>query len=162
MVEEILVGPETLIEGLQGVVREYVEQQRPFTLVMLIPTEPSATDTKYTLVISASWLDNMSPRQAVNEILESLIRQIGSSESPEFEKVARVTVIKTKDPFVRTITSVFEVTDARVMIENCEFHGVLVERAIVLESHRLSEPVTTRQGHGGCRSQSAKNNNRQR
>lgn len=159
MVEEILVGPETLIEGLQGVVRGYAAQQCPFTLVMLIPTEPSATDTKYTLVISASWLDNMSPRQAVNEILDSLIRQIGSSESPEFEKVARVTVIKTKDPFVRTITSVFEVSNDRVMVENCEFNGVLIERAIVLESHRISAPVTTRQAHRGYRSKSAKNNN---
>jgi len=159
MVEEILVGPETLIERLQGVVRGYAEQQRPFTLVMLIPTEPCATDTKYTLVISASWLDHMSPRQAVNEILDSLISQIGSSESPEFEKVARVTVIKTKDPFVRTITSMFEVANGRVMIENCEFNGVLVERAIVLESHRISEPVTTRQAHRGYRSKSAKNNN---
>ncbi len=159
MVEEILVGPETLIEGLQSVVRRYAEQQRPFTLVMLIPTEPSATDTKYTLVISASWLDNMSPRQAVNEVLDSLISQIGSSESSEFEKVARVTVIKTKDPFVRTITSMFEVTNGRVMIENCEFNGVLVERAIVLESHRISEPGTARQAHRSCPSKSSKNNN---
>lgn len=159
MIEEILVGPETLIEELHGVARGYAEQQRPCTLVMLIPTEPSATDTKYTLVISASWLDNRSPRRAVNEILASLLRRLGSSESPEFEKVARVTVIKTKDPFVRKITSMFEMTNGRMMIENCEFNGVLVERAIVLESHRISEPGTTRQAHRGCHSKSAKNNN---
>ncbi len=86
MVEEILVSPETLVEGLRRVVRGYAEDQRPCTLVMLIPTEPTAMDTKDTLVISALWLDHMSPRQAVNEILASLLRQLGSSESPEFTK----------------------------------------------------------------------------
>lgn len=144
MAEEVLVGAETLIESIQGVVREHAEQQRIFTLLMLIPTEPVATDTKYTLVVSAPWLDTISPRKAVQTILDNLINQLGSAESPEFQQVARVTVIKTKDSFVQRITSAFEVTNGSVTFQHCDINGVFIERAILLESHRSSASVTVR------------------
>ncbi|MEE8304524.1 MAG: hypothetical protein V3S24_19055 [Candidatus Tectomicrobia bacterium] len=131
----------TLVAGLQAVIRKHASENRTFVLVMLIPTEPSAIDNKFTLVISAPWLDAKSPKEAVNSILSSLIDQLDSTDSPEYQKIARVTVIKSSDPFVRTITSAFTVSNGDLTIQNCNVNGVLIERATLLESHRLTNPT---------------------
>lgn len=136
----------TLVTGLQAVIRKHASENHTFALVMLIPTEPSAIDNKFTLVISAPWLDNKSPKEAVNSILSSLIDQLGSTDSPEYKKIARVTVINSSDPFVRAITSAFNVSNGDWTIQNCDVNGVLIERAILLVSHRLSNPTGLPQG----------------
>lgn len=136
MAKEVLVGTGSLIEGLQAVVREYAADGRVFSLVMLIPAEPTSLATKYSLIVSAVWLDDMSPREAVSAILKSLITHLGSTDSPEYQNLARVTVVKSNDPFVAAITSAFKVADSDITIENCNISGVQIDRAVLLESHR--------------------------
>jgi hypothetical protein len=131
------VDKKTLVTGLQAVIRKHATEHHAFALVMLIPTEPSAIDTQFTLIVSAPWLDQKSPKEAVNTILSSLIDELGSTDSPEFKKIARVTVINSSDPFVRAITSAFNVSNEEWIIQNCDVNGVLIERAILLVSHRL-------------------------
>jgi hypothetical protein len=130
------VDKEILVGYLKALVRDYAQRGQTFALVMLIPTDPSAIDSKYTLLVSASWLDGKSPKDAVDLILTDLIGKIGSTDSPEYRGIARITVVKTGDAFVGAITSAFNVTDSDVAISNCNINGVLVERAILLESHR--------------------------
>jgi hypothetical protein len=136
MAKEVLVGTSSLVEGLQTVVREYAADGRFFALVMLIPAEPTSLSTKYSLIVSAVWLDDKSPREAVSGILKNLIAQLGSTESPEYQKLARVTVVNSGDPFVTAITSAFKVTNSDFTIENCNINGVQIDRAVLLESHR--------------------------
>jgi len=131
------VDKKTLVTGLQAIIRKHTTENHTFALVMLIPTEPSAIDTQFTLIVSAPWLDQKSPKEAVNAILSSLIDELGSTDSPEFKKIARVTVINSGDPFVRAITSAFNVSNGERIIQNCDVNGVLIERAILLVSHRL-------------------------
>ncbi len=136
MAEEVLVGLRELTRALRALVEEYSEEGRIFTLVMLIPAEPTSPAGNHTLVVSAPWLDEKSPREAISTILESLIEELGSTQSPGFRKLARITVIRTTDPFVETVTTLFPVLDGNaVTIQNQEINGVLVERAILLESH---------------------------
>lgn len=131
----------TLVAGLQEVIRKHASENHTFALVMLIPTEPSAIKNKFTLVVSAPWLDNKSPKEAVNTMLNSLIDQLGSTDSPAYKQIARVTVINSGDPFVRAITTAFNVSNGDWIIQNCDVNGVLIERAILLASHRLSNPT---------------------
>jgi len=140
------VDKKTLVTGLQAVIRRHASENRTFVLVMLIPTEPSAIDSKQTLVVSAPWLDTKSPKEAVNSILGSLIDQLDSTDSPEYKKIARVTVINSSDPLVRAITSAFNVSDGHLTIQNCDVNGVLIERATLLESHRLTNSTGLLQG----------------
>ncbi len=136
----------TLVAGLQAVIRKHASENRTFVLVMLIPTEPSAIDNKFTLVISAPWLDTKSPKEAINSILSSLIDQLDSTDSSEYQKIARVTVINSSDTFVSAITSAFHVSNGDWTIQNCNVNGVLIERATLLESHRLTNPTGLLQG----------------
>lgn len=131
----------TLVAGLQAVIRKYAAESHTFALVMLIPTEPSALENKFTLVVSAPWLDNKSPKEAVDTVLSSLIDQLGSTDSPEYKKLARVTVINSSDPFVGAITAAFNVSNGGWTIQNCDVNGVLIERAILLASQRPSNPT---------------------
>jgi len=130
------VDKEILVTNIQALVSDYSRHGQKFTLIMLIPTDPDVIDSKYTLLVSAHWLDNKSPKDAVNLILTDLIEKIGSTNSPEYRKIARVTVVKTSDPFVTAITSAFNVSQSDVTLNNCNINGVLIERAILLESHR--------------------------
>ena len=131
---------EILVKYIQALVLDYSKRSQTFALVMLIPTIPDIIDSRYTLLVSARWLDNKSPKDAVNLILTDLIKKIGSTDSPEYRKIARVTVIKTIDPFVNAITSAFNVSQSDVTINNCDINGVFIQHAILLESHR---PITT-------------------
>jgi hypothetical protein len=103
---------EILVKNIQALVSDYSQRGQEFILVMLIPTDPNVIDSKYTLLVSAHWLDNKSPKDAVNLI--DLIGEIGSTNSPEYRKIARVTVVKTSDPFVKAITSTFNVSHSDV------------------------------------------------
>ncbi len=127
---------EILVKNIQELVSDYSQNRQDFILVMLIPTDPNVIDSKYTLLVSAHWLDNKSPKDAVHLILTDLIKKIGSTDSPEYRKIARVTVVKTSDPFVKGITSAFSVSNSDVTLNNCNLNGVLIEHAILLESHR--------------------------
>lgn len=131
---------EILVKKIQALVGDYSQRNQTFSLVMLIPTDPDMIDSKYTLLVSAHWLDNESPKDAVNLILRDLINKIGSTNSPEYRKIARVTIVKTSDPFVNAVTTAFKVSQSDLTLRNCNIDGVLIEHAILLESHR---PITT-------------------
>jgi hypothetical protein len=131
---------EILVKYIQELISYYSKHNQTFNLVMLIPTIPDAIDSKYTLLVSASWLDDKSPRDAVHLILTDFIKKNGTADSPEYKKIARVTVVKTSDPFVKAITSAFNVSHSILTLNNCNINGVLIEHAILLESHR---PTTT-------------------
>jgi nitrate reductase beta subunit len=134
------VDKEILVKHIQALVSDYSQRSQTFTLVMLIPTDPDVIDSRYTLLVSAYWLDDKSPKDAVNLILTDLINKIGSTNSPEYRKIARVTIVKTSDPFVNTITSAFNVSQSDVTLRNLNINGVLIEHAILLESHK---PINT-------------------
>jgi hypothetical protein len=142
--EEVLVGLRELTRALRALVEEYSEEGRIFTLVMLIPAEPASPAGNHTLVVSAPWLDKLSPREAVSAILKSLLQELGSTQSPGYRTLARIMPISTTDPFVATVTSAFPVLDGGVVtIQNQEINGVLVERAVLLES-RSPDQVESR------------------
>ncbi|MEM7531069.1 MAG: hypothetical protein AAF639_02740 [Chloroflexota bacterium] len=133
------MAKKTLVTEMKSLVETYREQNHLFSLVMMIPTEPTALDSKYTVLVSAPWLDDLLLKDAIDRILYDLIEQLGSTESPLYRKLSRIAVRHSNDPFVQEITSVLEVDidTGELMIQNCTIHGVHVERAIILESREL-------------------------
>lgn len=126
---------EILVNALLDLIKRYANRGRTFSLVMMVPTEPNAIESNYSLLISAKWLDNKNPKEAINEIVKSIIKQAGSTNSPVYRKLARISLINTSDPFINAITSAFNVTQSVSEILNCNINGVQIERAILLESH---------------------------
>ncbi len=139
---------EILVKQLQNMISKFASEGKDFVLAMLIPVDAGLTDTKYTLLFSAIWLDKENPKEAVNLLVKAVIDQLGSPDAPEFKQISRVTVIKTTDPFVHAITSTFNVNGSITNISNCNINGIQIENGIILESHkqRLNMPDTQKVG----------------
>lgn len=139
---------EILVKQLQNMISKFASEGKDFVLAMLIPVDAGLTDTKYTLLFSAIWLDKENPKEAVNLLVKAVIDQLGSPDAPEFKQISRVTVIKTTDPFVHAITSTFNVNGSITNILNCNINGIQIENGIILESHkqRLNMPDTQKVG----------------
>lgn len=125
---------EVLVTKLNQYINKQSKKDRHFNLAMLLDDDPTRGDSHFSLFLSSKWLDDKSPRQAVNEVIEDLIEEIGVA-SEEFKKISRVSVIKTTDPFVVTLTSSYNVCSHAVNIVNCNFNGLVIEKATLLESH---------------------------
>jgi hypothetical protein len=139
---------EILVEQLQNLISKFASEEKDFVLVMLIPVDSGLIDTKYTLLFSANWLDTENPKEAVNFIVKAIIDQLGSPDTPEFRLISRVTVIKTIDPFVRAITSAFNVNSGIVNISNFNINGIQIENGIILASHKPTLNISNTQKHG--------------
>lgn len=131
------MAKEILVERIQAMLKDYAKGGREFSLAMLIPVDPNAIESKYTLLVSALWLDDQTPKDAVNQVLTRLIEKIGSPDSPEYLRIARLTVVKTTDRLVAAITSAFSVSlGGELTLSNCEVSGILIERAIIVVARR--------------------------
>ena len=127
---------EKMVEKLRPVIKQFVDEKGDFSLVMLIPTEPGLIDSKFTLLISAHWLDKENPKRAIELIAESL-RKYFTREELIF--ITRITIINSADNFVKAINSAFNVKESVVDFTNTNIFGIQIESAILLESHRVDD-----------------------
>lgn len=125
-----------MVEKLRPVIKQFVDEKGDFSLVMLIPTEPGLIDSKFTLLISAHWLDKENPKRAIELIAESL-RKYFTREELIF--ITRITIINSADNFVKAINSAFNVKESVVDFTNTNIFGIQIESAILLESHRVDD-----------------------
>lgn len=123
-----------MVKKLGTLIKEFVAEKGKFSLVMLIPSEPNVLDSKVTLLISAPWLDKESPKQAIDLIVKRLRKHLDDVELPY---ITRVTIVNSSDNFVKAINAAFNVTEGKVDITNCNVFGVQIDKAIILESHRV-------------------------
>ena len=138
MVEDaMVVNTSVLTDKIKGFVDKSVLGGKRFSLIMLI-VDQELSNTQYTLFVSATWLDMMSPREAVIEIISGLEKHLSSNELSPIE---RVTVIRSDDEFVkqtnqylnraRSKTNVIEVTNYKVA-------GISIEKAFIIKDSPLN------------------------
>jgi hypothetical protein len=125
---------EMVVEKLRSVFKEFGNKKGKFSLVMLIPTEPTLIDSKFTILISAYWLDKEDQKRGIELITDYLRKYLNNAE---FSHIARVTIIHSLDKSVRTINSTFQVKDDPIRLMNINIFGVQIDYAILLESNRI-------------------------
>lgn len=125
-----------VVEKLRQVVKEFENKKGEFSLVMLIPTEPTLIDSKFTLLISASWLDKENQRKGIELITNCLRRVLNDIE---FSYIVRVTIIHSSDKSVKAINSAFPVKNSIFRLTNLNVFGVQIDEAILLESNRVDD-----------------------
>lgn len=123
-----------MVKKLKTLIKEFVAEKGKFSLVMLIPSEPNVIESKVTLLMSAPWLDKESPKQAIDLIVKRLRKHLDNAELPY---ITRVTIVNSSDNFVKAINAAFNVTEDKVDITNCNVFGVQIDKATILESHRV-------------------------
>lgn len=124
---------EKMVNKLKIIIKEFIDTNGDFNLVMLIPTDPGVIDSKFSLLVSAPWLDKKNPKRAIRLITKSLREKFNSHE---FNYITRVTIINSNDKFVKAINSAFNVRESDVNITNCNIFGIQIDMAILLESHQ--------------------------
>jgi len=130
------MAKEEMVKKIREALKKIETDKREFSLAMLIPTEPNVIDSKLSLIVSAPWLDKMNPKQAIELIVKGLKEHLDSSS---LSYVSRVTIVNSSDDFVKAINSAFYVKEGLVNITNCTISGMQIDRAILLESHRVND-----------------------
>lgn len=139
---------QTLVAAVKATVATFKRNKRPFNLVMLIPVDSGVLyEHKFTLLLSALWLDKLSPREATALFIKRMIDETGTSHSPAMQSVARVSIVNTSDPLVRAITTAFAVSNSDMTFENVVVNGLQLNGVILLESSRTDAPAVKMRKH---------------
>ena len=104
------MAKKTLVSELHTLIQCYKAEGHPLALMLLIFTDPGKLDSKFTLIVSAPWFDDYSPKDAIGEILNRLIEQNPTA----YHSLDRITVIRSSDPFVQQL-----ITNMKSVVANC-------------------------------------------
>lgn len=117
-----------MVDFIKRLIDDYKKEGKLFELVLLIPVDPVFSGTEYSLIVSAKWLDKMSPKKAIEDITNRI-------EKESLNKIARVTPIHTEDKFVKDFVDEFEVNyDNPLRITDYISNGYLIEKGIIAQS----------------------------
>ena len=122
---------EILVEKTRKALKQYFKNQEDFSLIMLVADEPSEVDCKFSLLVSAPWLDERSPREGIELIIKALRADLSDHE---FSYVSSVHPINSADRFVKMINSAYHVRDRMVDITDSSVSGVYIGKGIIVES----------------------------
>ena len=119
----------TVVDKINEAIREWAQPHGPVSMVMLAYPDVPSLDDKFTLLISASWLDDQNPRQAIQEIFEKLKKHL---KPDEFRRIARVTPIQSTDRFVQETNAKYDITQEKLEVSNFSASGMQFDLATIL------------------------------
>jgi len=125
---------EKMVENIRKSLKEFAEGKNDYSLIMLIPSDPYSLNTKWSLIISAPWLDKKGHKETLSK-LYSLFRK--TIPSIELNRLSRISLIRSDDAFVRAITSEFNVPDGLKDINNSVINGIQIDKAYILRAQNF-------------------------
>jgi hypothetical protein len=106
----------------------------PLALFMLVAPDIDTNDA-WNVVVSAQGLDSRSRGNAVR-LLSELLRSV--VDESHWSQIARTTVLRTDDPFVKSMNQAFHTERQPVSLQSCNVFGFEIPKAIVLASKRIA------------------------
>lgn len=125
---------DALVEQLQKLASNVETMAGPLALFMLVAPDIETNDA-WNVVVSAQGLDAKSRGSAVR-LLSELLRNV--VDESHWSQIARTTVLRTDDPFVRSMNQVFHTEHRPLKLQACNVFGFELPKAIVLESKRIA------------------------
>ncbi|MEX3422068.1 hypothetical protein ACX16Y_28035 [Bacillus cereus] len=126
------MGERELVTEIREVVNKIKLEKGNINLFMLLGDEESESEDSFTLLISAKWLDDLSPREGIGIIVEYLINNLTDEE---MNGISRITAVSTKDPSVMDITRNLRCNGGISWNYGCRFGNVYIPFAVILESN---------------------------
>jgi hypothetical protein len=127
---------EILVNQLRDLIEQLQSQQGHLALCMLLG-HSFGSNASWNLVVSAEGYNQLSKKNAL-EHLVSLLRHHLTDDTLPF--IERVTILKTTDPFVKTVNHLFQVSEhSAVTVQNTAVLDVSIDAAIILESAKAAE-----------------------
>ena len=125
---------EVLVMQLQKLANRLEEREGPIALFMLLAPDAETGDS-WNLIVSARGLDGKSRASAIRQFTEWLRTDVDRSH---WSEIARVTILRTEDPFVRAINRAFTAKGSSLNLQSCYLSGVEIPKAILIESNRVA------------------------
>lgn len=125
---------DTLVAELQDLASTIEQKEGPLALFMLLAPDAETSDS-WNLIVSAHGYDHRSRGKAVSLFTEALRQAVGQSRLPW---IARATVLRTDDPFVRAMNSAFHAGGSPRTLQSCNIAGIEIPKAVLLESKRVA------------------------
>jgi hypothetical protein len=121
---------ELLVTGLKTLFQKLDQQYGPVLLLMSLAVDVGIEDW-WNLVISAKGLDQHTRAEAIHIAVDLMQESLPKKVWPS---IARVSVLRTDDPFVKGMNSWYKAEDAPLMVQSVTISGVEIPKAIVLQS----------------------------
>ena len=125
---------EKMVENIRKSLKDFATGKNDYSLIMLVPSEPYSLNTKWSLIVSAPWLDKKSHRETLRKLHSHLRATVPSSE---LTNLSRISFMRSDDTFVRSINFEFNVPDGLVDINNSTINGVQIDKAYILRSQNF-------------------------
>jgi len=121
-----------MVEKLKNLIKRIETRRGSITLFMLWKDVPEIN--KWTVVISAKWIDKMNQRLAINYWIKALQNTL---DSKDLNTISRVSVIKTSDRFVYFLVRALNVSGGAVRFSKNQIGDYLVDDAIIFEAKNV-------------------------
>ncbi len=125
---------DALVADLRKLADDIERREGPLALFMLLAPDAETNDA-WNLIVSAHGFDLKSRGNALSHLSESLRQTVSKAEWP---RIARATVLRTDDPFVRAMNSAFHAEQSVINLQSCNIFGIDIPRAVLLESKRVA------------------------
>ena len=123
---------EVLVANLKKLAEKLHKSRGRVALLMLLAPDVESEDA-WNVIVSAKGFDNRSRANAVRQFTKLLRENVNKNS---WHRIARATVLKTDDPFVRAINRAFGASGPVSNIQSCNISGVEIPKAILFQSKR--------------------------
>lgn len=120
-----------MVDRLKNIITKARNDGRDVDLFVL--WKDSTDDEKWSLVISAGWIDSDLRRKSLDYWLTLLQKNL---DREDLNSIGRVSILKLNDNFVRTLTSL-NVSGGPVYIKNNQIGDYNIHDAIIFEAKQL-------------------------
>ena len=123
-----------LVVGAAKLAEELEKRVGPLALFMLLAPD-TETDDAWHLIVSAPGFDARPRTKAIGEIIDLLRSDLPKAA---WERVLRVTVLRTSEPFVRGMNTTFNAEHSVRHLNSVNIAGVEIPRAVLFESRKVA------------------------
>ncbi|MBU1864767.1 MAG: hypothetical protein KKH94_14010, partial [Candidatus Omnitrophica bacterium] len=93
--------------------------------------------TKWTVVVSAHWIDRMSQRTALDFLIKNLQSTLNRTELNE---ISRVSILKTGDNFVQSLTRALNISGGTARFTQNQINNYYIHDAVIFEAKGSTIP----------------------
>lgn len=120
---------EELVKEIRNSLDDYIEKYGIVNMAMIIKDINSDT---YTFLMASKFLDLINPYDATLFVTKHFFENLDKNV---LNMISRINIVSTYDPSINMIYRAINVTRGICYIKKCNFFGVQIDDAIILESH---------------------------
>ena len=120
---------EKMVNNIRYTLTSFIDEIFDINMAMLIKDLNKDT---YTFLLSSNGFNILTPFEATKLAAKFFYERL---DSEDFSGISRINIVHTCDPSIRCIYQAMNIKGGIVHMQNCQIFNVLIEDAILLESH---------------------------